>query len=385
MYNSELKTCEYCHSNIKLNSDVVICPRCQTPYHPDCWLENDGCAVYGCGYKTSSDDNLSDSLKPDELVEIEFLINERNYIEAINECKSRLKLDKNNVNLKRLYNKAVSHINVKTKLIEEGDNFFESGDYQNASVFYNRALRYCNEFDTSVIQSRLEIINHNIPLEIRRKRIGNALTAFIVIVMLFIGVASYYYFVMLEDEREFKKIESSENISDIMNTEIQISKYENFRQHAKDGKWRDKADEKINFMSAYLAKQLYLDDWRTAKKYLKKVNSSELQSAYREIDKRIYLEALKEFKERIKQANDYNKSGNYSESKYSIESAIEIVNHFPEDKFRGIRESLQSDVYLLKEKISQLVKYKNVIEEIREKKKRPWKYTVNKKRNLFSG
>lgn len=369
MSNTEVKICEYCQTNIKSSSEIVVCPKCQTPYHPDCWLENNGCAVYGCGYKSSDDAENFDSNKTDAIVEIEFLINEKKFVEAIDECKSLLRIDKRNIPVKKLYNKAVSNINAKTKLIEEGDNFFDSGDYDNAKVFYNRAMRYCNEYDSGIIQSKLDIINYNLPIQTRRKKIGNFLTAFILIIILFLGVASYYYFVVMEQERDFAKIELDDNIYDRLQTEIQITRYENFRQRNTDSKWSDKADEKINFMSAFLANQIYKDDWRTAKKYLLKINKELALNSYNEIEKRIYSEAMLELKEKISNAQNFNQRKNFTEAKYSIENALEILNQFANDTLRDKRQKLLSDLDLIKEKISLQVKYRNVAEEIEEKRK----------------
>jgi hypothetical protein len=32
-----------------LASDIVVCSRCNTPHHQDCWQYSGGCATYGCG------------------------------------------------------------------------------------------------------------------------------------------------------------------------------------------------------------------------------------------------------------------------------------------------------------------------------------------------
>jgi len=44
------KTCPYCQYIIKPNTEVVVCPACQTPHHKECWDENGGCTTYGCKY-----------------------------------------------------------------------------------------------------------------------------------------------------------------------------------------------------------------------------------------------------------------------------------------------------------------------------------------------
>jgi hypothetical protein len=39
--------CGVCQEN--LTSDIVVCRRCNTPHHRDCWQYGGGCATYGCG------------------------------------------------------------------------------------------------------------------------------------------------------------------------------------------------------------------------------------------------------------------------------------------------------------------------------------------------
>ena len=40
--------CTYCHSEIENINELVFCDECDSPYHIDCWQENNGCATYGC-------------------------------------------------------------------------------------------------------------------------------------------------------------------------------------------------------------------------------------------------------------------------------------------------------------------------------------------------
>ena len=40
--------CPYCRAAIGDLDPVARCERCATPYHPSCFEENGGCAVYGC-------------------------------------------------------------------------------------------------------------------------------------------------------------------------------------------------------------------------------------------------------------------------------------------------------------------------------------------------
>lgn len=48
------KICPYCHSVIKPSSDVVVCEKCGTSHHKECWDENQGCAIYGCNDKKNN-------------------------------------------------------------------------------------------------------------------------------------------------------------------------------------------------------------------------------------------------------------------------------------------------------------------------------------------
>jgi hypothetical protein len=41
-------SCPYCRAAIGDLDAVARCERCATPYHPTCFEENGGCAVYGC-------------------------------------------------------------------------------------------------------------------------------------------------------------------------------------------------------------------------------------------------------------------------------------------------------------------------------------------------
>jgi TM2 domain-containing membrane protein YozV len=42
--------CPYCRSAIEPGAgDELLCPGCGTPHHSDCFAENGGCTVFGCG------------------------------------------------------------------------------------------------------------------------------------------------------------------------------------------------------------------------------------------------------------------------------------------------------------------------------------------------
>jgi hypothetical protein len=41
--------CPYCRSPIYLWDTPVLCERCMTAHHQDCWKEADRCSVFACG------------------------------------------------------------------------------------------------------------------------------------------------------------------------------------------------------------------------------------------------------------------------------------------------------------------------------------------------
>jgi len=45
--------CPYCKVKIENSNTAVYCPHCNTPHHKECWVENNGCAVYGCEQSNS--------------------------------------------------------------------------------------------------------------------------------------------------------------------------------------------------------------------------------------------------------------------------------------------------------------------------------------------
>jgi len=42
------KKCPYCLTPIKPHGEMVVCPECGIPHHPECWAENGGCTTWGC-------------------------------------------------------------------------------------------------------------------------------------------------------------------------------------------------------------------------------------------------------------------------------------------------------------------------------------------------
>ncbi|MCE1245782.1 MAG: hypothetical protein LWY06_03965 [Firmicutes bacterium] len=55
--------CQICYTPIQESDQKNICPKCQIPFHQDCWEEYGGCSIYGCDYapeykKSEIDENL---------------------------------------------------------------------------------------------------------------------------------------------------------------------------------------------------------------------------------------------------------------------------------------------------------------------------------------
>lgn len=42
------KTCPFCQTLIKPNINVIVCDKCKTPHHEECWIENGKCTTFGC-------------------------------------------------------------------------------------------------------------------------------------------------------------------------------------------------------------------------------------------------------------------------------------------------------------------------------------------------
>jgi hypothetical protein len=40
--------CPYCRGEAEMLSELFVCSDCRAFYHRECWIENKGCAVYGC-------------------------------------------------------------------------------------------------------------------------------------------------------------------------------------------------------------------------------------------------------------------------------------------------------------------------------------------------
>ncbi len=46
--------CPVCQTKVLAGEELIRCPRCNAPYHSDCWQYNGGCGVYACPVRVVS-------------------------------------------------------------------------------------------------------------------------------------------------------------------------------------------------------------------------------------------------------------------------------------------------------------------------------------------
>ncbi|CAN5493228.1 hypothetical protein BH10BAC5_BH10BAC5_18080 [soil metagenome] len=357
--------CTYCQSPIKNSSELYVCPKCTSYYHKDCWVENEGCAVYGCGFKDTSIKSTDDT-KKDAVVDVEYLINNNKFTDALVLARTTLKLDESNTELKALYNKAVSLINNKLKLFESGDQAFFDRDFSAAEIYYTNAIDFADENEKTLLETKLEVIRQKIPQQRHQKVIKNILTTFLLLVILSsAGYFAYYYFV-LEEDREYANIERNENLNDPASMELQIPKYERFLLKYKNGRNYEKAQEKYSLLCYDLAKDLLRDDWREALKYLNKIIYGADSKAVKDVYKEIIAEAKNEIDSKMQKARQLNNARKYSEAKTESEGIIAIMQIFPDDVISKNSGKVRNNINLLDKKISFLIRSRELEKEITE-------------------
>jgi len=360
--------CQFCQSKIKSGEDFISCPSCTSSYHVECWYENNGCAVYGCNARICQDENLPKTFNPGNLlVNAEYFINKRQYSEAINECNRVLSIYPDEIEAKKLYNKAVTSLNVRLKILADAEDAFNRKDFESAEVYYRNALIYIPESEHSSVNNKLRAIQDALPA-LRRKSFYRKSLVTVLTVLIFLSVAFlFYYFIFLEENREFYAIERDDNTEDVLSMENQIFRYEHFARKYDNGKFKTKAYEKIASFASSLVKMMYVDDWRTALKYLNKIDENSNPKLYSDLFNLLYGTAEKEFTKCKNNARQYNTLKKFSEAKSETEKAINILNYFPGSEIDRDKIRLSSNLNLLNKKISYLVKYKDIEKELKEK------------------
>ena len=366
-YRVTKNTCSFCQTPIKNDNETFFCPSCSSPYHKDCWIENKGCAVYGCGEKLVGDDEFT-SVR-EAIINIEYLINRNQFSEAIYESKQLLKIDRRNAELKNLYNKAVSLINNKMNLMTSADEAFGKKDYKAAEVYYKNVLKYADEVEANFVSTRLEIAKEKIPEQNRRRIYQNIILILIIMAIISaIGYIGYYTFVLKED-REFSELVKSDNASDLETTEKMISNYESFLRTYPKGKNKEKALSRINQYSYEISKKYYKDDWRLALKYYNKIYSGIDSTEAKNLFNNIYNTAFIEYRNKLASAKKLNTQNKYSEALNELNNGKIILSTFPENYISREKNILEENINILKSKISSVIKFNNLEREIREQGK----------------
>lgn len=371
---NDKKICGYCQSQIKNAGETLLCPGCKTPYHKDCWKENGGCAVYGCNETAAS---VGEQSIGDMFVNIEYLINERRFAEAITESKRILDTDRDSIKAKRYYNKAVSLINTKMKLLTDADAAFNNGDYRSAEIYYSNAMQFLDDEERKVNEARIAVVRQKVPQAMKRKRMGNIIAGTIAVLILATIAYLGYYFIVLKEDRDYAEIERQDNTEDVKLMEMQLSQYSRFAMKYKDGRNFDRAMDKISYFAGILADSLAASDWREAMKYLKKVDRERNAKTYSEVFGKIFSVAAAEYNESISNGRKLNSMKKYIDSKKMMEQALSIARQFPDSEIGEEREKLNSNISILSQKISTSLKYDNIQTEIREKTEELEKYGIS--------
>lgn len=357
--------CTFCQTPIKNEEEELICPSCTSPYHIDCWEENKGCAVYGCGEKFI--DNGNEVSFHDAIINIEYLINRNQFSEAIIEAKQLLKIDRKSIELKNLYNKAVSLINTKINLMTSGDEAFNKNDYKAAEIYYRNVLKYTDEIETNFINARLEISKDKIPAQQRKKLYQNIVIVVIVIAILSaLGYLGYYTF-MLKEDRAYSELIRSDNANDFKSIEAMTGKYENFLRVYSDGKYKKQVIDRINQYSYQMALLCYKDDWKLGLRYYNKIANTVDEEEGKALKNNIYNVAFEEYKQKISNAKKLNSISKYSESLNELNNAMNIISSFPGTEISNEKSIVEANMNLLNKKISSIVKVNDIDRELREK------------------
>lgn len=363
------KLCQYCQSRIKPSEDSFNCPACGSHYHTECWSEGGGCSVYGCSEKGSFHGKFATEQKTikEQLVHIEYLINKRKFTDAMNECSRILNADGSNVDAKELFNKCTSYLNTRIKLLESADEAFSKKDFKSASIFYKNYLKYCDEIEYDFVSSKLRFIDERIPQIKKQKFLLSMVYTALSFAILATIILSVYYFVFLNEEREFSEIRRGESVESVRDIEVYINKYERFLDKYEDGKMSDKAKERITSLSDLLIRKIYRDDWKTALTFLNKIDKNNAPKTYNDLFQLVYGRASEEFQSVILKAKNLDKNKKYSEAKAEIDKAMYILRYFPDTEIERKKQVLADNKNLLSKKLTLLIKYDNIESEIKKK------------------
>jgi len=364
--DEHLLICQHCLQSVDDESERYFCKSCGIVYHVRCWERGNGCAVISCSQKNILLNPLFQSSVPvrELLIHIEYLFNVRKFNEAINECNRILNVEKNNIEAKVFYNRAISMMNVKMKIYESAEESFKKKEFRAASMFYKDYLKYCDDEESEYINSKIKYLSELLPAIKRNRYILNSVYTFIVLLIVLSAGFLAYRFIYLKDNTEFAEIEAYDNMSDVKSLESQISKYEKFLIKYPDGKLKESAVDKIRKLSSQMALLICDQDWRTSLIYLRKIDSRENPLTYKDIYGKILQSAGKESLIIRSEAKELNESGKFNEAKDRVEKSLALLDNFPSTEFEKERQSLFDSKNLLNKKLGLVIRVKDIEREI---------------------
>ncbi len=363
------KICQYCHSYIKSKEDMLLCPKCSSAYHIDCWYENEGCAAYGCNYRISVDTKktVRHFSINDALVDAEYCINCRRFNDALSLCRQVLTADPQNIEAKKYYNRIVSSLSAKIILMQKGDKAFDMGELNDAKIYYEEALNYTDDIETELIRSKIRIVGERYHAYLRRKRNRKTAINLVLITIVLTLAMLVYYTLFLKEEREFDEIARYSSGNNIETMENQVSKYEQFLIKYKDGNLYPKAKEKINSLSMALAAAYLPLDLRAAMKFYTKIDTSYGSTGYADLTGKLSEKYKSEFNVLFRKAKEYNVRGNFNSAKDELEKASALAELSPQFSSDNDKSRAMSAINLMNRKNTALTKIKSINDEIKTK------------------
>jgi hypothetical protein len=368
-YSIQDAVCQHCLKLIEKKEEAFFCPSCGTVYHSHCWEKEHGCAVISCSHKNIMLNPSYASAVPvrELLVHTEYLINIRKYTEALNECTRILNADRNNIEAKVLYNRAVSMINIKMRIYESAEDAFAKKEYKASAMFYNDYIKYCDEEESEFINIRIKYIGELLPALQRKKYLLNVLYSIIIVIIFLSAGFLAYRFLYLKEDIEYAEIEREDDLTNTRLLETQIGRYEKYLMKYPDSRLKDRANEKISRLSETLVKAIYAEDWRVSLNYLKKISAKDNPKTYNDLYKLILSSAAAEFENIKQEAKKLNVLKKFPEARNQVEKALALVENFSNTELDKQRQQLLDEKNLLNRKISYAVKIKDIDREISEK------------------
>jgi hypothetical protein len=249
-------------------------------------------------------------------------------------------------------------------LLESGESAYKNEDLIGAELYYTKALKYAGEIESDLIKTKLQIIKEKYPALLKRRRRNRIISNLIGLLIVLSLFGLLYYNVFLKEQREFYSIEKDDNTTEISQLEQQISRYEKYMFKYKNGEYINDARSKISVLSSIIADRLLENDWRSGLKYLKKIDSSVNQSAYKDISKRIREKAEIEYENYLQESINSDRKRNYGDARNNLEKCLAIAELFSGNNFQDDNVKIQNAINILGKKITAALKQKEVNREL---------------------